>query len=149
MRRGRPRRANNSQFAAEVVFTSANWRRTQLASGCPPSGSLEIHELQSVDTPPAVTETSVSYLEALTQRLRRRNKSVSSDRNQSNKWRLTDRIRSHRPSARGRVYTCAEECALRHANLAGRSMLVNVPEHQNGSARVVVVSFNSLPRARP
>ena len=39
---------------AEEVFTSASWRRPQVASVCPTSGSLEVTEFASVDVTEAI-----------------------------------------------------------------------------------------------
>jgi hypothetical protein len=38
-------------FGAEVVFASANWRRPQLASGCPTAADLNHSFLREVDFP--------------------------------------------------------------------------------------------------
>ena len=74
---GQPNSTTSGRLSASVVFTSANPRRTQLASGCPTSCSLEIYELQSVDVPPAVAATSVSCAEV---RLLRRKQRKSTSR---------------------------------------------------------------------
>jgi hypothetical protein len=46
------------RLSTEVFFTTARKRDRQPAEVCPTSVSLEIHELQSVDTPPAIAEGS-------------------------------------------------------------------------------------------
>ena len=46
---GLPRSAPSSRKGAEVIFTSANWRRTQFASVCPTDVRRRFGELASVD----------------------------------------------------------------------------------------------------
>jgi hypothetical protein len=44
-----PNSVTSGRLGAEVLFTSADSRRTQLASGCPTACSLTLGELQAVD----------------------------------------------------------------------------------------------------
>jgi hypothetical protein len=58
-------------FGAEVVFASANWRRPQLASGCPTSADLTIAFVHSVGLTDALTASLEKCVEVLGRRIRR------------------------------------------------------------------------------
>jgi hypothetical protein len=59
---GLPRSAPSSRLGAEVIFTSANWRRTQLASVCPTSVSLKNPKQNEVDVTYADWQTALSWV---------------------------------------------------------------------------------------